>query len=202
NCDVDVLMVHAPDAEKQYVEDGYGVDRKEIMFNDFVIIGPPEDPAGVEGMSAAEAMKTIKEKQAHFASRGDDSGTHKKEKSLWTSAGLEVPDKQSWYIQTGQGMINTINIAAEHDAYTMTDRGTYIKYESNHDGDPPLDILVEGDAVFRNQYSVMAVNPDRCENVKYGLATEFIEWVTSEKAQEAIAEYKLLGKTLFTPNAK
>lgn len=202
NCDVDILMVHAPDAEKEYVKNGYGVNRREIMFNDFVIIGPESDPAGVRGMDIRNTLQTIMDKEALFASRGDNSGTHKKEISLWTGSGLEVPDKQSWYIQTGQGMINTINIAAERNAYTMTDRGTFIKYEANHDGNPPLVILVEGDDLFRNQYSVMAVNPQRCDNVKYDLALKFIDWIRSDKVQKAIGDFRLLDKQLFTPNAK
>ena len=131
NCDVSVLLVHAPSAELQYVEDGHGVDRRLVMYNDFVIIGPADDPAGVAGMSVADALKTIAEQQAVFCSRGDDSGTHKKEKSLWGAAGLEVPDTADWYLQTGQGMIDTINVAAEKGGYTMTDRGTYIKYEDS-----------------------------------------------------------------------
>lgn len=202
NCDVDVLLVHAPELEKAYVADGYGTDRMQVMYNDFVIIGPPDDPAGINGLSVVEALVTIRSKEALFASRGDNSGTHATELGLWESAGIQEPDKESWYIQTGQGMINTINIAAEREGYTLTDRGTFIKYEANHDGDPPLVILVEGDESLFNQYSVMAVNPERCENVKYELAVEFIEWITSPEAQEEIAGFRLLGKQLFTPNAK
>ena len=146
-------------------------------------------------------MKAIAEKGAVFVSRGDNSGT-KKEISLWKIAGLSVPDKEPWYLQTGQGMIKTIIIAEERDGYTMTDRGTYIKYEAGKKGNPPLKILVQGDQSLFNQYSVMAVNPKRCKNVKYKLATKFAEWITSPKIQEVIGAYKLLGKQLFTPNAK
>lgn len=202
NCDVDILMVHAPDSEKQFVRDGYGVNRREIMYNDFVIIGPAKDPAGITGKTIGGALEVIMDNKAPFASRGDNSGTHKKELSLWTGSGLQVPDKESWYIQTGQGMINTINIAAERDAYTMTDRGTFIKYEADHKGNPPLIILVEGDELLLNQYSVMAVNPIRCDNVRYDLAVKFINWITSDKVQKAIADFKLLDKQLFTPNAR
>jgi len=202
NCDVDVLLVHAPDLEKAYIADGYGTDRHQVMYNDFVIIGPPGDPAGVKGMPVVEALKTIRSKEAAFASRGDNSGTHAKELGLWENAGVKEPDKESWYIQTGQGMLNTINIAAERDAYTLTDRGTFIKYEANHDGNPPLVILVEGDEALFNQYSVMAVNPERCESVNYDLAMKFIEWMVSDEAQQRIADFRLLGKQLFTPNAK
>jgi len=201
NCDVDVLMVHAPESEKQYVRGGYGKDRTQIMYNDFVIIGPSGDPAGAAGKSVPEALKKIRSNRAIFASRGDNSGTHKKEIELWEFSGIAVPQKESWYIETGQGMINTINIAAERDAYTMTDRGTFIKYESNWGGKPPLVILVEGDASLRNQYSVIAVNPERCSNVRYDLATKFIEWIGAPEAQRLIGEFSLLGKQLFIPNA-
>jgi tungstate transport system substrate-binding protein len=202
NCDVDILMVHAPPAEKKFVNAGFGADRSEIMYNDFVIIGPGDDVAGIKGKSIKDALKTIQTKQAVFASRGDNSGTHKKEKSLWKAANLQVPEKESWYVQTGQGMLATINIAAERNGYTMTDRGTYIKYEANLKGNPPLEILGEGDAVLLNQYSVIAVNNKHCPNAKYETAKEFISWITGAEAQQLIKEFKLLGKPLFTPNAK
>jgi len=202
NCDVDVLLVHAPPAEKAYVQNGYGVDRREVMYNDFVIIGPKDDPAGIKGMRVHEAMNTFAEEKAGFASRGDDSGTNKKERHLWTAADLKVPEGQDWYMETGQGMLATIRIAAERDLYTMTDRGTYIKYAHSQDGNPPLDILVEGDESLFNQYSVLAVSPDNCPNVKYDLATRFAQWMTSPDVQKAIGNYKLLGKKLFNPNAK
>ena len=189
------------DAEKKFVTEGYGVERRQIMYNDFIIIGPKADPADIKGKSVRDAFKRISTKNAPFASRGDNSGTHKKEIKLWKVSGLPVPDREKWYIQTGQGMINTINIAAERDAYTMTDRGTYIKYESNQKGDPPLVILVEGDPTLRNQYNVMAVNPERCKDVKFMLAKKFIEWITSSRAQKQIGDFKLLGKQLFIPNA-
>jgi tungstate transport system substrate-binding protein len=200
NCDVDVLLVHAPAAEMKYVADGYGVDRQQVMYNDFVFIGPKSDPAGIKGKSVADMLNTVATRKGLFASRGDNSGTHKKELSLWKAAGLPTPDKEQWYIQTGQGMLNTINIAAERGAYTMTDRGTYIKYEANWKGNPPLVILVEGDQSLRNQYSVLAVNPKRCDNVKYDLATMFRTWIVTPKAQKLIGDFKLLGKQLFTPN--
>ena len=202
NCDVDVLMVHAPPAEKKFVQDGFGADRREIMYNDFVIIGPAKDPAGIKGKSIKDALQCIKAKQATFASRGDNSGTHKKELSLWKAADLPVPEKEKWYVQTGQGMLATINIAAERNGYTMTDRGTYIKYEDNLGGNPTLKILVEGDAVLLNQYSVIAVNPKHCPNVKTDLALQFINWIVGADAQQQIKAFKLLGKPLFTPNAK
>ncbi|HNT57847.1 MAG TPA: substrate-binding domain-containing protein [Syntrophales bacterium] len=201
NCDVDVLLVHAPATEMKYVADGYGVDRREIMFNDFIFVGPKGDPAGVKGKSVKESLTIFASKKIPFASRGDNSGTHKMEISLWKDAGIPLPDKETWYIQTGQGMINTINIAAERDAYTLTDRGTFIKYEANWKGNPPLEILVEGDAALKNQYSVIAVNPKRCEKAKYDLATKFSQWMASPKIQKAIADFKLMGKQLFFPNA-
>jgi len=202
NCDVDVLMVHAPAAEKKFVADGFGVDRREIMYNDFVIIGQASDDAGIKGKSIKEALALLKDKQAVFVSRGDNSGTHKKELSLWKAADLPVPEKEGWYVQTGQGMLPTINVAAERNGYTMTDRGTYIKYESNQKGNPPLKILVEGDPALLNQYSVIAVNPKHCEKVNYERAMQFIKWITEPQAQQLIKDFKLLGKPLFTPNAK
>jgi tungstate transport system substrate-binding protein len=202
NCDADALLVHAPKAEKSYVENGYGVDRTQVMYNDFIIIGPPEDPAGIKGMKVTQALSRIQAKGAGFASRGDDSGTHKNELQLWQAAEDGAPSGESWYMETGQGMMATIRVAAEKGAYTMADRGTYIKYADNFDGDPPLKVLVEGDEILFNQYSVMAVNPDRCDNVDYEAAQEFMGWITSDSVQKAIGSYKLLGKTLFTPNAE
>jgi len=202
NCDVDILMVHAPAAEKKFVSDGFGMDRREIMYNDFVIIGLAEDAAGIKGKPIKDAFQTIKAKQAIFVSRGDNSGTYKKELSLWKAADLPVPDKERWYVQTGQGMLTTINIAAERNGYTMTDRGTYIKYEANLQGNPPLKILVEGGAVLLNQYSVIAIDKKHCPKAKYDMAKQFIEWITGTEAQQLIKDFKLLGKPLFTPNAK
>jgi tungstate transport system substrate-binding protein len=202
NCDVDILVVHAPPAEKKFVSAGYGVDRRQIMYNDYVIIGPAADAAGINGKSIHDALALIKKKQAVVVSRGDNSGTHKKELALWKSAKLPVPEKEGWYVQTGQGMLASINIAAERNGYTMTDRGTYIKYESNLKGNPPLKILVEGDAVLLNQYSVIAINPKHCARAKYGLAKQFIRWLAGPEAQQLIKEFKLLGKPLFTPNVK
>lgn len=202
NCDVDILMVHAPDAERKFVNDGFGVDRKEFMYNDFIIIGPKSDPARIAGKSVQEALTRIESSSAPFASRGDDSGTNKLEISLWKSSGFSIPDRESWYIQTGQGMIATIIIAEERDAYTLTDRGTYIKYEANKSGNPPLTILVEGDTSLLNQYSVIAINPERCPSAQYELAIQFVDWITSDKTQQLIGDFKLLGKQLFTPNAE
>jgi tungstate transport system substrate-binding protein len=201
NCDVDVLLVHDPDSEKKFVEAGYGVDRTQVMYNDFIIIGPADDPAGIKGLTSTEAFKKIAEKKAIFVSRADESGTHMKEKFVWQQAGLDVPDKEEWYVQTGQGMLITINVAAEKKGYTLTDRGTYIKYEANYEGKPPLVILSEGDPYLLNQYSVIAVTPERCPKAKYDLAKKFIEWMASPRAQQAIEDFRLMGKQLFFPNA-
>ncbi len=202
NCDVDILFVHAPAAEKKYIQQGFGINRTQIMYNDFIIVGPQNDPASLKGKNVIDSFKQIMAKKTQFASRNDNSGTHKKERSLWAAAGLKVPDKEKWYIQTGQGMINTINIAAERDAYTMTDRGTYIKYESNHKGKPPLIIINEGDKELLNQYSLIEVNPARCKNTQNDLARRFIQWMVSPDAQKIIGNFKLIHKKLFTPNAK
>jgi len=202
NCDVDVVLVHAPGAEKAYMDKGVLTDRTQLMYNDFVIIGPDSDPAGVKGMTVTDALKTIDAKKAVFASRGDNSGTNKKEISLWKSAGMGIPEKQAWYVQTGQGMLPTINIANEKNGYTMTDRGTYIKYADTKGGNPPLKVLVEGDKVLFNQYSALAVDTKHCKDAQYDLAKQYIAWMASPATQKAISEFKLLGKKLFIPNAQ
>ena len=202
NCDVDVLLVHAPPAEKAYVEKGFGVNRREIMYNDFVIIGPESDPAGIRGMNVVDALGAVRAKKAVFASRGDNSGTNKKELALWKATAAAVPEKEDWYVQTGQGMLATINIAAERNGYTMTDRGTYIKYADTMKGNPPLKVLVEQDQILLNQYSVLAINPKRCANAKFDLAMAFSDWMAGAEAQGLIRDFKLLGKPLFVPNAK
>ena len=202
NCDVDVLLVHAPAAEKKFVDAGYGVDRREVMYNDFVIIGPKDDPAKIKGLTVADALKKIAKDKAIFVSRGDDSGTNKKEIALWKKAGIPGIDKASWYVQTGQGMMATINVAAERNGYTLTDRGTYITYEHNQKGNPPLVILVEGDPELFNQYSVIPINPKKCPETKFELAKKFSDWMASPPTQKFIGDFKLMGKQLFTPNAK
>ncbi|MEF8943723.1 MAG: substrate-binding domain-containing protein, partial [Desulfohalobiaceae bacterium] len=189
NCDADALLVHAPKAEKRYVENGYGVDRTRVMYNDFILIGPPEDPAGMKGMKVTQALSRIEAEGADFASRGDNSGTHKNERKLWQATGDGAPDGDQWYMETGQGMMSTIRVAAEKDAYTMADRGTFIKYADNFDGDPPLKVLVEGDKILFNQYSAMAINPEHCDNVDHESAQAFLDWITSEHVQNAIGEY-------------
>jgi tungstate transport system substrate-binding protein len=201
-CDVDVLLVHAPSAEKKFIESGFGKDRKEVMYNDFVIIGPEADPASIKGKNLAEALTAVKAKQALFMSRGDDSGTHKTEQELWKASSLPVPDKETWYVSTGQGMLATIMVAQEKNGYTMTDRGTYIKYNSQNKGNAPLKILVQGDKNLLNQYSVLTLDPKHCAKAKYDLALEFLNWMASPKAQKLIADFLLMGEQLFFPNAK
>ncbi|MBU0923622.1 substrate-binding domain-containing protein [bacterium] len=202
NCDVDVLLVHAPSAEKKFVDEGFGVNRNEVMFNDFVIIGPVSDPAGISGKSTDDAFKEIKEKKANFLSRGDNSGTHKKELGMWEKVSKIVPEKDSWYVQTGQGMIATINMASEKSGYTLTDRGTWIKYESQKGDKNNMKIVVENDNSLFNQYSVITVNKDKCPNVKTKLASDFSNWIVKDETQKLIGDFKLLNKPLFTPNAK
>ncbi|MBW2484941.1 MAG: substrate-binding domain-containing protein [Deltaproteobacteria bacterium] len=201
NCDVDVLLVHAPQAEIVFVNQGFGVGRQEIMYNDFVLIGPPEDPAGIKGKDVAAALMAIRSTDSPFVSRGDNSGTHKKELALWKDADLPIPEKEQWYRQSGQGMLATINIAAELKGYTMTDRGTYIKYESVADPNPALVILVEGDDVLLNQYSILTVNPKHCPSVKYEKAQILSGWLAGENGQRMIGDFRLMEKQLFTPNA-
>lgn len=202
NCDVDVLLVHAPGAEKKYIKDGYAESRKEIMFNDFVIVGPSVDPATVKGLTVATALSVIRERGKVFVSRGDNSGTNKKEKLLWKAAGGPAPEKEAWYVQTGQGMLSTLNITAERGGYTMTDRGTYIKYSHQHGGNPPLNVLVEGGGILKNQYSVLILNSNNCPTVQKDLAQAFSVWMAGDKAQTLIANFRLLGMALFTPNAQ
>lgn len=204
NCDVDVLMVHAPKAEKEFVAAGHGVDRREFMYNDYVLVGPAADPAGIKGKPAPEALKAIAEKKATFVSRGDDSGTHKAEQGLWKDSGLATPDKESWYVQAGQGMTQTLTMAGEKGGYALTDRGTFISFEASavsQGGKPSVVILSEGDKALRNQYSVMMVNPEKCPKVQKELAGFFLGWWTSPSGQKHIADYKLKGKQLFFPNA-
>lgn len=201
NCDADVLLVHAPQAEEKYVAQGYGIDRKQVMYNQFVIIGPKNDPAKIKGVTAPQALKTIIAKHALFISRGDNSGTNKKEEQLWQQAKITPPATAKYYLESGQGMLATIRIAAAKHGYTLTDTGTYVKYEASLKGKPPLLVLVHGGKNLRNQYSVILVNPKRCPKVKTELATQFSDWLITPKTQTTIAAYKLLGKKLFTPNA-
>ncbi len=201
NCDVDVLLVHAPQAEKDFVARGFGIGRRKIMYNDFVLIGPPEDPATIQGKKVSAALQAIRSSADIFVSRGDESGTHKMERAFWKSANVPTPEQESWYRQSGQGMLATINVAGELKGYTLTDRGTYIKYESLTEGNPALVVLVEGDAVLLNQYSIIPVDPKHCPSVNYKNAKALSDWLADDEAQRLIGEFRLLGKQLFTPNA-
>jgi tungstate transport system substrate-binding protein len=202
DCNVDVVLTHDPEAEDKFVADGAGINKTQLMYNDFIIVGPKNDPAGIRKKSVVEALKIINEKKAVFTSRGDKSGTHMLEQRLWKSAGLAVPEKETWYMETGQGMIETITIAAEKGGYTLADRGTFIKYESTLKGKPGAVILVEKDQALFNQYSAIEVNPAKCPKARNDLAKAYIDWMKSPKTQRAIGNFKLMKKPLFTPNAK
>ena len=193
-------MVHAPGAEKKFIEEGNGVSRAEFMYNDFVLVGPAKDPARIKGKGVADSLKAIAVTKAPFASRGDDSGTHKMEQGLWKVAAMPLPDKESWYIGVGQGMLATLRIAAERGAYTLTDRGTWIKYEAKDQGKSGLVILSEGDKVLLNQYSIIQLAP-KCSNIKHAAAKKLEAWFLSAVGQKEIAGFKLEGKQLFFPNA-
>jgi tungstate transport system substrate-binding protein len=201
NGDADVLLVHAEATEIEFVEDGYGVDRHRVMYNDFVIAGPEDDPAGLKettGSDAANALDIIKEKQALFSSRGDNSGTHMKELELWQSAGVEPAG--DWYKSVGQGMGATLNFASEEKAYVLTDRATYLSMKDNLD----LDIAVEGDERMFNQYGVIKVNPEKHDGINKEGADRFVEWILSDEVQDMIAEFgkDKYGQGLFVPNGE
>ncbi len=200
NCDADVLLVHAPAAEMEFVKAGHGVDRRQVMYNDFVVVGPAADPAGVKGKPIAAALKNILETKSGFVSRGDQSGTHKAEQKLWKKSNL-TPDKDPKYLSAGQGMIATLNMAAEKQAYALTDRGTWITFADKMGDKNPLAIVVEGDKDLFNQYSVITVNPAQCPKVKTDLAKKFEDWWVAPATQQKIAAYVLKGKQLFFPNA-
>ena len=198
-CDGDVLLVHAKASEEKFVQDGFGIKRSDLMYNDFVIVGPASDPAGVHGAKdVSSALKTIAQKQSLFASRGDDSGTHKAELRLWKGSDID-PTKASgqWYRETGSGMGATLNTAVGMGAYAMTDRATWTKFGNKGD----FQIHVQGDKRLFNQYGVILVNPEKCPNVKASSGQQFIDWLLSEKGQKAIAAYQVNGNQLFFPNA-
>ncbi len=199
NGDGDVLFVHAKPDEEQFVADGQGVKRFDVMYNDFVIVGPKADPAGVAGMTdVTAALQKIAAAGAPFASRGDDSGTHKAELKLWQAAGVDAKAASgTWYRETGSGMGPTLNTAAGMNAYALTDRGTWLSFQNRGD----LDVLVQGDAKLFNQYGVILVNPEKHPNVKADLGQQFVDWLISPEGQKAIAEYKIGGEQLFFPNA-
>jgi tungstate transport system substrate-binding protein len=199
--DADVVFVHAKELELKAVEDGYFINRHDVMYNDFVIIGPSDDPAKIKGIkSATEAFKKIAQSVHPFVSRGDKSGTHTKELSIWGKIGID-PKGEKWYLEVGQGMEKTQRIANEKRAYTLTDRGTWLATRDKDKLD--MAIVLEGDPILFNQYGVMAVNPKMHKHVKYDEAMQFINWVISKEGQEAIALFKdKLGNQLFIPNAK
>ena len=198
--DSDVVFVHAKSAEEKFLAEGEGVKRHPVMYNDFVLIGPKSDPAGIKGMKdVAKALATIKDKQADFISRGDRSGTHIAELALWNKdAGIDIEkEKGPWYKSIGQGMGAALNTAGASNGYVLSDRGTWLSFKNKGD----LQILVEGDKRLFNQYGVMLVNPAKHPNVKKELGQAFIDWLISPDGQMAIANYKINGEQLFYPNA-
>ena len=199
NCDGDVLLVHAKPAELEFVAAGYGVERFDLMYNDFVFVGPPSDRAGIAGLrSATDALARIAASETRFASRGDDSGTHKKEMTLWRKSGIDpTAASGGWYLETGSGMGATLNAAVGSGAYTMTDRATWISFGNKQD----FGIQVEGDGELFNQYGIILVNPARCEQVRQAAAQRFVDWMLSPRGQDAIASFRLDGQQLFFPNA-
>jgi tungstate transport system substrate-binding protein len=199
--DADVVLVHAKNQELKAVAEGFFVNRHDVMYNDFVIIGPPDDPANIKGLkSATEAFKKIAASQTPFVSRGDKSGTHTKELAIWKQAGID-PKGQKWYMEVGQGMEKTQRVANEKRAYTLTDRGTWL---ATKDKDKlEMAVVLEGDPVLFNQYGVMAVNPAKHPNLKNQEAMVFINWLISPEGQAAIGDFKdKHGNKLFVPNAK
>jgi len=197
--DADVVFVHAKAAEEKFLAEGQGVKRFPVMYNDFVLIGPKSDPAGIAGTrDITEALKKIQSTQVPFVSRGDKSGTHMAELDLWKATGIDLDKaKGPWYRDTGQGMGPALNTAASMNAYLLADRGTWLAFKNRGD----LAILVEGDKRLYNQYGVMLVNPDKHPTVKKELGQAFIDWLVSPEGQRAIADYKIGGEQLFFPNA-
>ena len=197
--DADVVFVHAKAQEEKFIEEGFGVKRFDVMYNDFVLVGPKSDPAGVSGTEdIAAALVAIQEKNAPFVSRGDKSGTHSAELRLWKDAGVDIATaKGGWYKEIGQGMGAALNTAAAMNAYVLSDRATWLSFENRGE----LDIAVKGDKRLFNQYGVMLVNPEKHPSVKAEAGQQFIDWLVSPEGQKAISEYKIGGKQLFFPNA-
>lgn len=196
--DADVVFVHAKSAEEKFLAEGWSLKRYPVMYNDFVLIGPQSDPAGVKGKDIVAALQTIKAKAIPFISRGDRSGTHIAELNLWKDAGIDIAaDKGPWYREIGQGMGAALNMASASNAYVLSDRGTWLALENRGD----LSILVEGDKRLFNQYGVMLVNPAKYPSVKKDLGQQFIDWLVSPDGQKTIAGYKINGQQLFYPNA-
>ncbi|WP_334369137.1 extracellular solute-binding protein [Bradyrhizobium sp. AZCC 1578] len=197
--DADVVFVHAKPAEEKFVSEGFGVRRHPVMYNDFILIGPKSDPAGIKGSKdIVAALSAIKAKGADFISRGDKSGTHQAELNLWKIAGIDIAkDKGPWYKEIGQGMGAALNTASASNAYVLADRGTWLSFKNRGD----LVISVEGDKRLFNQYGVMLVNPEKHPSVKKDLGQQFIDWLISSEGQRAIADYKINSEQLFYPNA-
>jgi tungstate transport system substrate-binding protein len=220
---VDVIFVHAKAREEKFVREGYGTRRYAVMHNDFIILGPAEDPAGIKGANdAATALKHIAAKEKTFVSRGDDSGTHTKEQTLWQATGMPLENETTfivkkgkkrsirflhpqglgkWYLSIGQGMGKTITFADEKGAYTLADRGTYLKYRYGREVPVDLQVLCEGDPLLGNPYGVIPISPQKHPHVKHELAKEFAQWLVSESGQTIIRNYRLLGRPLFYPDA-
>jgi tungstate transport system substrate-binding protein len=200
NGDGDVVLVHSEPDEEKFVAEGWGVKRYPVMYNDFIIVGPADDPAKIAGLKQApEALKKIAEAEAPFASRADDSGTHKAELKLWEEASIDPKTSSgSWYLETGSGMGATLNTAIGKQAYALTDRGTWLAFANKDD----FEVLVEGDNKLFNQYGVLLVNPEKHANVKAKEGQAFIDWLISAEGQTAIAGYKIDGQQLFFPNAR
>ena len=197
-CDADVVFVHAKSAEEKFLSEGFGVKRTPVMYNDFILVGPRDDPAGVKGKDILTALQTLKAKSAPFISRGDRSGTNIAELALWKEAGIDLAkDKGPWYKEIGQGMGAALNMASASNAYVLSDRGTWLAFQNRGD----LAIVVEGDKRLFNQYGVMLVNPAKCPSVKKDLGQQFIDWLISLEGQKIIAGYKINGQQLFYPNA-
>jgi tungstate transport system substrate-binding protein len=196
--DADVVIVHAKSQEEKFLAEGFGVKRFDVMYNDFVLIGPKDDPAGVKGKDIETALKSIETKGAPFVSRGDRSGTHAAELALWKQAGIDITAaKGPWYREIGQGMGAALNTSGAMNAYVLSDRGTWISFKNRGD----LQIVVEGDKRLFNQYGVMLVNPEKYPSVKKELGQAFVDWLISPEGQAAIAGYKIDGQQLFFPDA-
>ena len=197
NGDVDVTLVHARPDEDKFVAAGHGVDRRDVMYNDFIIVGAKSDPAGVRGMSdALAAMKRIGEGKARFISRGDDSGTDKMEKGYWQQIGI-APKGQPWYVSAGLGMGEVLTMAGEMQGYTLADRATYAAYKAR----TGLEVLVQNDPKMFNPYGIIAVNPKKFPEINYQGAMQLIDWMTSPEGQKLISEFKVDGQQLFFPSA-
>jgi tungstate transport system substrate-binding protein len=218
-CEVDLLLIDAPGEEMRFMEDGYGTARRLVMYSDYVLVGPPRDPAALAGKNILTALSAIASREVPFVSSEGDSAAYQKELFLWSKAGVEVPAERSWYCRSGKGKVDALEDAAQRGAYTIADRGAFLIHGERAGGSPsgggsPLTVLIEGERVLRNQYSVIAVDPERCRFSKSrssksengtgsnnGDALVFIEWVLSERGQKAIAVFTLMGAQLFTPNS-